>query len=126
MPLCYYSVVADYSTFTLLIVFYDKAMFQAGKGLLRSFKADTEAVADIVPVDLPVNMMITTAWHTVLAKPKDVPVYHCTTGGINPYTWGELGKRDVHINGQILLFIDQQFYIGILMGVLQLSALFIE
>ena len=68
-------------------------MFQAGKGLLRSFKADTEAVADIVPVDLPVNMMITTAWHTVLAKPKDVPVYHCTTGGINPYTWGELGER---------------------------------
>jgi fatty acyl-CoA reductase len=48
-------------------------------------------VADVVPVDIPVNMMIATAWHTVLTKPKDVPIYHCTTGGINPFTWGEMG-----------------------------------
>ena len=51
-------------------------------------------MADIVPVDLPVNLMITTAWYTVVTKPKDVLIYHSTTGDINPFTWGELGKND--------------------------------
>lgn len=61
-------------------------------------KAESEAVADIVPVDLPVNLMIITGWYTVLAKPKDVLVYHSTTGGVNPFTWGELGKRRTRID----------------------------
>ncbi|XP_033752679.1 fatty acyl-CoA reductase 1-like isoform X1 [Pecten maximus] len=62
----------------------------AGKGILRSVKGDFRCVADIVPVDLPVNMMIAVAWYTSVAKPSSTLIYHCTTGGTNPFTWGEM------------------------------------
>ena len=69
--------------------YYDH--LKAGKGILRSMRIDTSAVADIVPVDFPVNMMISVAWYTVLTKPKETLIYHCTTGNVNPCTWGEMG-----------------------------------
>jgi len=63
----------------------------AGKGLLRSFLCDSRVIADIIPVDLPVNMTIAAAWHTVVNKPKEnALVYHTTTGNLNPFTWGEM------------------------------------
>lgn len=62
----------------------------AGKGILRSVKCEFKAVADIVPVDIPVNMLITVAWYTALAKPSAILIYHCTTGSVNPFTWGEM------------------------------------
>ncbi|KAK6191389.1 hypothetical protein SNE40_003093 [Patella caerulea] len=65
----------------------------AGKGLLRSMKGDFKAVADIIPVDIPVNMMITVAWYTACFKPKQTLVYNCTTGAVNPITWGDLQEK---------------------------------
>lgn len=65
---------------------------QAGKGILRSVKCEFKAVADIVPVDIPVNLMITVGWYTALVKPASILIYHCTTGSVNPFTWGEMGK----------------------------------
>ncbi|XP_046367983.1 fatty acyl-CoA reductase 1-like [Haliotis rufescens] len=62
----------------------------AGKGILRSMKGDHSAVADIIPVDIPVNLMITSAWYTAVYQPKQTMVYHCTTGSVNPFTWGEM------------------------------------
>jgi fatty acyl-CoA reductase len=70
----------------------------AGKGLLRSMIADHSVVADIVPVDLPVNMMIAVAWARAIAtktttsivSANNAAIYHCTTGGLNPFTWGEM------------------------------------
>ena len=62
----------------------------AGKGILRSMKGDSLGVADIIPVDIPVNMMITVAWHTAVFKPSTVPIFHSTTGNLNPFTWGEI------------------------------------
>jgi len=47
-------------------------------------------------------MMIATAWYTVLTKPKEVLVYHCTTGGINPFTWGELGESGCMVVTQLI------------------------
>ena len=67
-------------------------MKKAGKGLLRTMKGESNALADIVPVDIPVNIMITVAWYTAVIKPKSVLTYHATTGGSNPFTWGEIGK----------------------------------
>ncbi|XP_002734152.1 fatty acyl-CoA reductase 1-like [Saccoglossus kowalevskii] len=61
-----------------------------GKGLLRSMRADPNAVADVVPVDIPVNVMIASAWYTAIKKPSLIPVYNVTTGGINPFRWGEM------------------------------------
>ncbi|OWF43207.1 fatty acyl-CoA reductase 1-like isoform X2 [Mizuhopecten yessoensis] len=62
----------------------------AGKGILRSVKGDFRCVADIVPVDMPVNMMIAAAWYTAVNKPSSTLIYHCTTGSTNPFTWGEM------------------------------------
>ncbi|XP_013401149.1 fatty acyl-CoA reductase 1-like [Lingula anatina] len=62
----------------------------AGKGLLKISKGDPNAVADIIPVDLCVNMIIAAAWHTVVHKPKEVLIYHTTIGNENPVTWGEM------------------------------------
>ncbi|WAR03112.1 FACR1-like protein [Mya arenaria] len=67
-----------------------------GKGILRSMKCDYQGVADIVPVDIPVNMLITVAWYTALAKPSNILICHSTTGSVNPFTWGEM--EDVVMN----------------------------
>lgn len=55
-------------------------------------KVDHSAVADIIPVDIPVNAMIAVAWYTAVAKPRNVLIYHSTTGNVNPFTWGEMGN----------------------------------
>lgn len=60
--------------------------------------ADTSVIADLVPVDLPVNMMIAIAWARAIATKtaasnslaNGVAIYHMTTGGLNPFTWGEM------------------------------------
>lgn len=61
-----------------------------GKGILRSMKCDFRGIADIIPVDIPVNMLIAVAWYTAVTKPKNVLIYHSTTGSVNPFTWGEM------------------------------------
>lgn len=61
-----------------------------GKGILRSMKCDNDGVADIIPVDIPVNMLITVAWYTAVMKPDHVLIYHSTSGSVNPFTWGEM------------------------------------
>lgn len=67
-------------------------LFKAGKGILRSMKGDYRGVADIIPVDIPVNMIIAAAWYTAVTKPSSCLIYHSTTGSVNPFTWGELGQ----------------------------------
>ncbi|XP_076114354.1 fatty acyl-CoA reductase 1-like isoform X1 [Mytilus galloprovincialis] len=62
----------------------------AGKGILRYMNCDAMGVADIIPVDIPVNMMITMAWYTAVYKPSTVPIFHSTSGSVNPFTWGEI------------------------------------
>ena len=63
----------------------------AGKGVLRSMIADHRVVADLVPVDLPVNMMIAVAWYRAQVKgQQNAMIFHSTTGGLNPFTWGEI------------------------------------
>jgi fatty acyl-CoA reductase len=54
-------------------------------------KAESNSVADIVPVDIPINVMISVAWYTAVARPHQVLVYHTTTGTLNPLTWKEMG-----------------------------------
>lgn len=40
----------------------------AGKGVLRSVLCHDDMVADVVPVDIPINLMITAAWHTAVRR----------------------------------------------------------
>ncbi|CAL9697038.1 unnamed protein product [Knipowitschia caucasica] len=65
----------------------------AGKGILRTMRASNDAVADLVPVDVVINTTLSAAWFSGSQRhhrPKNIPVYNCTTGGINPFHWGEV------------------------------------
>ncbi|XP_062402809.1 fatty acyl-CoA reductase 1 isoform X1 [Sardina pilchardus] len=65
----------------------------AGKGILRTMRASNNAVADLVPVDVVINTTLAAAWYSGSQRhnrPKSMLVYNCTTGGINPFHWGEV------------------------------------
>ena len=40
------------------------------KGLLRVVRGDSEKIADIIPVDLAINLMIAVAWYTATHNEK--------------------------------------------------------
>lgn len=63
----------------------------AGKGILRTMRASNNAVADLIPVDVVVNATLASAWYSAVHRPKNIMVYNCTTGGTNPFHWGEVG-----------------------------------
>ncbi|XP_064369040.1 fatty acyl-CoA reductase 1 isoform X2 [Dromaius novaehollandiae] len=70
----------------------------AGKGILRTMRASNSAVADLVPVDVVVNTTLAAAWYSGVnrySRPRNVMVYNCTTGGTNPFHWGEV---EHHLN----------------------------
>ncbi|XP_076588915.1 fatty acyl-CoA reductase 1 isoform X2 [Chaetodon auriga] len=65
----------------------------AGKGILRTMRASNDAVADLVPVDVVINNTLAAAWYSgsqMLNRSRNILVYNCTTGGINPFHWGEV------------------------------------
>ena len=41
------------------------------------------STADIIPVDIPVNLMIAAGWYTGSKKINDIKIYNSTTGQIN-------------------------------------------
>ena len=43
-------------------------MFQIGKGLLRAIHGNKKCIADIIPVDIAVNMFIAASWHTAIER----------------------------------------------------------
>lgn len=70
----------------------------AGKGILRSMLVDGNAICDAIPVDVVANSIIVSAWYigsgsidsegsSAVANPL---VVNCTSGQINPITWGEI------------------------------------
>ncbi|XP_069713637.1 fatty acyl-CoA reductase 1 isoform X2 [Phaenicophaeus curvirostris] len=66
-------------------------LIAAGKGILRTMRASNNAVADLVPVDVAINATLAAAWYSGVNRPRNVMVYNCTTGGTNPFHWGEVG-----------------------------------
>ena len=63
---------------------------------MRSIKGEGQAVLDIVPVDVVVNLLIASAWNMAslrqVNKDQSMLIYHCTTGGLHPFRWGEMGE----------------------------------
>ncbi|KAG7214161.1 hypothetical protein KM043_001510 [Ampulex compressa] len=59
----------------------------AGKGFFRTMLCHEDKVADLVPVDIVINLMICAAWKTALYPTDVIPVYNCCTGQQNPITW---------------------------------------
>lgn len=64
----------------------------SGKGMLRTMLFDSRACADLIPVDMVINLMIAVAWHTATTRPKSVTIYNCTSGMMNGIKWGEIER----------------------------------
>ncbi|VVC43986.1 Hypothetical protein CINCED_3A007887 [Cinara cedri] len=67
-------------------------MMEIGRGTIRSIVCDQKLRVDIIPVDILVNTLITSAWHTATHRQNAVRVYNCTSGARNPLRWEELGN----------------------------------
>lgn len=59
-----------------------------GKGVLRSLYVKQGIKLDFIPVDVPINLMLVSAWNTAAGryKPDTVPIYCCSTGSQQPLT----------------------------------------
>ena len=57
-------------------------------------KGEGQAVLDIIPVDVVVNLLISSAWQKSTRNTNDdtIDIYHCTTGGLHPFRWSEMGE----------------------------------
>ena len=66
----------------------------AGRGYLRSMKGDSTDILDIVPVDIPVNLLISTPWQKSLDENarQNLTIFHCTSSGLNPFHWQEMSN----------------------------------
>ncbi len=66
----------------------------AGVGLLRTLHVLGDKVADLVPVDCVIDVMVTAA--AAVATPKESNerplIVNCTSGQTNPMTWGDLER----------------------------------
>ncbi|XP_050439987.1 putative fatty acyl-CoA reductase CG5065 [Adelges cooleyi] len=71
----------------------------AGKGVIRSMLCGENYEAEVVPVDIAINALVSIAWRrgsTKLDPEQPIPVYNITKGDIVRITWGGVlakGKR---------------------------------
>ncbi|KAK4291377.1 hypothetical protein Pmani_035789 [Petrolisthes manimaculis] len=65
----------------------------AGKGMLRTLHCRGELVADLIPVDIPINLLIVAAWHTAMHRKNELVVYNCVSGMERPVRWGEINEH---------------------------------
>ncbi|XP_039480778.1 putative fatty acyl-CoA reductase CG5065 [Drosophila santomea] len=59
------------------------------KGMFRTMMCEKNYVADMVPVDIVINLMIAAAWRTATRKSNNLLIYNCCTGQRNPIIWSE-------------------------------------
>ncbi|XP_031848957.1 putative fatty acyl-CoA reductase CG5065 isoform X2 [Nomia melanderi] len=84
-------------------------MVGAGKGVIRSMHCKANYHAEVIPVDLAINALISISYRIATAseKSKNIPVFNITQSGVMPITWGEVlekGKKIAYENpfeGQI-------------------------
>ena len=60
-------------------------------------KGEVQTVLDIVPVDIVVNLLIVSSWQKSINKTNKIDIFHCTTGGLHPFRWGEMGFFFINI-----------------------------
>ncbi|KAG1662537.1 Fatty acyl-CoA reductase 1 [Nymphon striatum] len=68
------------------------------KGVFRTACVDLEAVTDIIPVDICVNLFIAAAWHCANTMPNEVVVYNSTSGSVNPFHWKDFHQLREIVN----------------------------
>ncbi|XP_077560115.1 fatty acyl-CoA reductase 1-like [Haemaphysalis longicornis] len=62
-------------------------------GLLRSLIVEKDCIADVIPVDIVANTLISVAWRTATTRPEQVMVYHCTSAPFQQQTWADVTDR---------------------------------
>ncbi|XP_042907021.1 putative fatty acyl-CoA reductase CG5065 [Parasteatoda tepidariorum] len=62
------------------------------KGILRSMHCKSSSIADLIPVDVVINLVITVAWYTASHRPNSILVYNCSSGSTNKLTWGTVER----------------------------------
>jgi alcohol-forming fatty acyl-CoA reductase len=73
----------------------------AGTGVLRSLRCNPKMNANMVPVDLCVNSILTAAWdvarqyNTKISVEPDIPVYNFCTPVDNELTWGDFTEKTI-------------------------------
>ncbi|XP_066995731.2 putative fatty acyl-CoA reductase CG5065 isoform X1 [Anabrus simplex] len=67
----------------------------AGKGVIRSMLCHPEYTAELVPVDIAINAMITIAWDTGVRRSEldEIPVYNVSAGQVIQLSWGDVVER---------------------------------
>lgn len=71
------------------------AIAGAGTGVIRTLRANPKAVANMVPVDLCVNGIITCAYDIAeryqdkICSSEEIPVYNFCSSPTNQLTWGD-------------------------------------
>lgn len=62
----------------------------SGKGVLRTMFVHEDKICDMIPVDLVANTIIAAAWFAATRRPSAAIVFNCTSGGLNPISWGRI------------------------------------
>jgi len=68
----------------------------AGKGMLRTLHCKGELVADLIPVDIPINLLIVSAWYTATHRKKEMVIYNCVSGMEKPVTWDDIRVHGIN------------------------------
>ena len=56
-------------------------------GVLHCMVGKKEAAADIIPVDVVINMMLASAWFRGSGKTEKLNIFNCTSDRTNRVTW---------------------------------------
>jgi len=61
------------------------------KGVMRTIYCNEDLVADLIPVDIPINLIIAVACHTARRKGPDLEIFNCVSGGMEtPVRWRDI------------------------------------
>lgn len=75
-------------------------MIAGGKGVLRTMMCEANYTAEVIPVDMAINGIISIAYimGTMKEKPKNIPVYNVTCSENKRVTWGTVLNEGRKIN----------------------------
>jgi len=61
-----------------------------GKGVVRILHCKEDGIADFIPVDVAINLLIVAARQTARNPSQDIAVYNCVSSASNPVKWRDL------------------------------------
>ncbi|KAL1132366.1 hypothetical protein AAG570_010321 [Ranatra chinensis] len=60
-----------------------------GAGVMRVVPHLTQLKADLIPIDVTVNALLTVVYETTLSQQPNKKIYNCVSSAQNPLTWGD-------------------------------------